>query len=96
MVSARLGVAGQWVSGGMCVDVITTTIKLQNNSFTLGSSLCCLFIIISFPYTDGNCPSVLYLCACMLSHFSLIRLYATLWTVNRQASLSMGFSRQEY
>ena len=31
-----------------------------------------------------------------LSRFSHVRLFATLWTVARQASLSMGFSRQEY
>ena len=34
--------------------------------------------------------------ACMPSHFSHVRLFATLWTVARQAHLSMGFSRQEY
>ena len=32
----------------------------------------------------------------MLSHFSRVRLCASLWTVARQAPLSMGFSRQEY
>ena len=32
----------------------------------------------------------------MLSHFSSVRLFATLWTVACQASLSVGFSRQEY
>ena len=34
--------------------------------------------------------------ACLLSHFSRVQLCATLWTVARQAPLSMGFSRQEY
>ena len=34
--------------------------------------------------------------ACMLSHFSRVRLFVTLWTAARQAPLSMGFSRQEY
>ena len=34
--------------------------------------------------------------ACMLRHLSYVWLCATLWTVPRQASLSMGFSRQEY
>ena len=34
--------------------------------------------------------------ACTLSHFSHVQLYATLWTVARQAPLSRGFSRQEY
>ena len=32
----------------------------------------------------------------MLSHFSCVRLFGTLWTVARHAALSMGFSRQEY
>ena len=35
-------------------------------------------------------------CACVPSSFSHIRLCATLSIVARQASLSMGFSRQEY
>ena len=32
----------------------------------------------------------------LLSHFSRVRLCATLWTAAHQAPLSMGFSRQEY
>ena len=32
----------------------------------------------------------------MLSHFSLVQLCETLWTVALQAPLSRGFSRQEY
>ena len=32
----------------------------------------------------------------MLNHFSHVQLFATLWTVTHQASLSLGFSRQEY
>ena len=32
----------------------------------------------------------------MLSHFSCVQLFATLWTVAHQVPLSMGFSRQEY
>ena len=34
--------------------------------------------------------------ACVLSRFSRVQLFATLWTVARQAPLSMGFSREEY
>ena len=34
--------------------------------------------------------------ACMLSHFSHVQHFATLWTVARQAPLSMGFSKQVY
>ena len=36
------------------------------------------------------------LCCAVLSHFSRVRLFATPWTVARQAPLSMGFYRQEY
>ena len=32
----------------------------------------------------------------VLSHFSCVRLFVTLWTVACQTPLSMGFSRQEY
>ena len=32
----------------------------------------------------------------MLSRFSRVKLFATLWTIACQAPLSMGFSRQEY
>ena len=34
--------------------------------------------------------------ACVLSSFSHVQLFATLWTVALQAPLSMGFTRQEY
>ena len=34
--------------------------------------------------------------ACVLSHFSHVWPFATLWTIACQVSLSMGFSRQEY
>ena len=34
--------------------------------------------------------------ACVLSHFSCVLVFATLWTVAGQAVLSMGFSRHEY
>ena len=32
----------------------------------------------------------------VLSHFSCVPLFGTLWTIARQAPLSVGFSRQEY
>ena len=32
----------------------------------------------------------------VLSHFSHVQLFVTLWTIAHQAPLSMGFSRQEY
>ena len=33
---------------------------------------------------------------CMLTCFSCVQLFVTLWTVAPQAPLSIGFSRQEY
>ena len=36
------------------------------------------------------------MCACVLSCFSCVQLFSTLWAVVHQAPLSMGFSRQEY
>ena len=35
-------------------------------------------------------------CVCMLSRFSHVQLFVTLWTVAWQTTLSLGFSRQEY
>ena len=35
-------------------------------------------------------------CVCVLSHFSHVQLFVTLWTVAHQAPLSMGPFRQEY
>jgi len=32
----------------------------------------------------------------MLSHFSHVRLFVTVWTVAHQVPLSIGFSKQEY
>ena len=35
-------------------------------------------------------------CVCLLSHFSHVQLFKTLWTVAHQAPLPMEFSRQAY
>ena len=36
------------------------------------------------------------MCCTVPSHFSRVLFFMTPWTVARQASLSIGFSRQEY
>lgn len=33
---------------------------------------------------------------CVLSHFSCVQLFTTPWTAACQATLSMGFSQQDY
>ena len=49
-----------------------------------------------WPWTHTLTSLRLFPHLCVLSHFSCVRLFATLWTVVRQAPLTMGFSRQEY
>ena len=39
---------------------------------------------------------IVTMCACMLSHFSHVWLFETLWTWACQTPLSIGLSRQEY
>ena len=48
------------------------------------------------PTTIFTIAPSLRVCVCMLSHFSCVRVCATLWIVTCQALVSMGFSRQEY
>ena len=62
-------------------------------SFTLIKGLGNL-ILASESFSPAFC--MICLCVCMLSHFSHVQLFVTLWTVAHQASLSMGFYRQEY
>ena len=47
-------------------------------------------------YSGCKAHDVFHSCACVLSHFSRVQLFPTLWTAVCQAPLSMGFSRQEY
>ena len=46
------------------------------------------------PVSDSIHPQCVR--GCVLSHVSCVRLIVTSWTIARQASLSMGFSRQKY
>ena len=41
-------------------------------------------------------PILILLLLLLLSHFSRVRIFVTLWTVAHQAPQSMGFSRQGY
>ena len=42
------------------------------------------------------CILICILCECVLSLFSCVQLFATPWSIARQAMLPTGFSRQEY
>ena len=54
----------------------------------------CLFFL-EFSFTHIQLYMYVYTPVCVLSHFSHIQPFTTLWTVAHQAPLSMGFSRQE-
>ena len=47
-------------------------------------------------YLENNKNGNIYQNLVYVSRFSRVQLFATLWTVARQAPLSMGFSRQKY
>ena len=46
--------------------------------------------------TDIGCTNTECVPTCMLSYFSHVHFFATLWTVTYQALLFMGFFRQEH
>ena len=65
----------------------------------LAPASCSQFLKISLLISLSLCLSLFFyvcVCVCMPSHFSNIQRCVILWTVARQAPLSMEFSRQEY
>ena len=64
-------------------------------SLDLISNLSLKFKTATFSFT-GLVVFLPYSHVCMRSHFSPVRLFVTLWTIDGQAPLSMGFSKQEY
>ena len=49
-----------------------------------------------YPFECMYTHTHIYTYACMLSRFSRVWLFTTLWTIVCQVPLSLGFSRQEY
>ena len=89
-----LGADFPWISLVFCVTLekllspFICDMGKQNYMFSKGLS--------RFKKT---CPDTFYsfrACVCMLSFFSCVWLCTAPWTVAHQATLSMGFSRQEY
>ena len=68
--------------------------KISNDIIIMSSetkdAIFCLSIL------SQNLSESWTMCGCMLSHFSLVWLFATLWTVAHQVLLSMGLYRHEY
>ena len=65
---------------------------ISSRQLTLSISSPLLIQWIEISHGGNSCT----MCACMVCRFSHVRLFATLWMIAQQASLSMGFSRQEY
>ena len=59
----------------------------------------CIFMYAKYNHNSyhvlDSCSVEGYIYMCMLSRFSYVVLFATLWTVAHQAPLFMGFSRHE-
>ena len=76
--------------------------KSSKSMVPLGKNLfmdfwCCIALVLFNPQwmpENTGCYQTLH--ACVLSLFSHVQLFATLWTVAHQAPLSISFPRQEY
>ena len=75
-------------------SLCTQTLNPEMGEWWRYGGPCCLLTHVG--YIQRSKLYSLCMCACMLSLFSCVRLSATLWTVDHQVPLSMGFSRQEY
>ena len=77
---------------------IATDMKIERNSFLL--NWVCVWTLSPFAFQAYHCIVQIILWTkiriCVLSHFSPVQLFATLWIVAHQAPVSTGFSRQEY
>ena len=70
-------------------------IPFSRGSFWPGNQTC-LYCIAGRFFTDWALKTQHSQKFIVLSHFSCVRLFVTLWAAAHQAPLSMGFSRQEY
>ena len=61
---------------------------LKSRDFTLLTNICIVKAMVF--------PVVMYRSACVLSHFSPVQLFVTLWTVVHQDPLFLGFCRRNY
>ena len=69
------------------------SLQLHDRSYKF---MCISCILIYCLHWGHHILKLLACCVLMLSHFSCVCLFGTLWTVAHRVPLSMGFSRQEY
>ena len=69
---------------------------IELSTYNLCPFCCWVILIYSMSHLYQLYMSYIFMYACVLSCFLGVQLFATLWTVARQAALSLGFSQQEY
>ena len=108
----RDGELGFWASGvslphlpiqlALCSPALPCHLRSILTSQDVPSASCCATVLTEQRYSSVPRgwwrPQQVHhsVCACVLSCFSLVQHFVTLWTVACQAPPSMGFSRQEY
>ena len=83
------------LSGGFSPSLLLFGLKISLN-FCLTSPLPTKSCRLLYLYAPHSPCHLLHVHACVLSCFSRVWVFVTLWTIALQAPLSMGFSRQEY
>ena len=94
-----------WLPCQILVDCICLSVFMALKSVPW--SICLVFcqyhtvlmtIVLQYSLKSGSVmPSAcFYIPSCVLSPFSHVQFFTTVWTIACQAPLSMGFSRQEY
>ena len=90
----------------ICKHLLPLCLRQSGFYFVTFSGVCMFLLLPDIPhYLRQLLPpfqlfsltlAIQMLLTCMLSHFSCVRLFASLWTVTCQAPLLKGFSRQKY
>ena len=81
----------EWLQGRGGTRILTQ-ICLIPKALLVSYTLKTLIFVMSFPYL----LLLNLIHACLLNHFSLVRLFETLWNVAHKAPLSLGLPRWEY
>ena len=69
--------------------------QAQGEEYGKMTSVTMIYFCSSYERTQESCFPCISV-TCVLSHFSCVQLFVTLWTVAHQTPLSMRFSRQDY
>ena len=95
-----LGGFYQWSSSGSIwppsIEMAATSLCCQHQGLSVTSHDKESLILLKYTLFNKKMLSGFPGHVCMLSHFSSVQLFGTLWTVALHAPLSTGSSKQEY